>query len=234
MKAPSFRCTEKSDGRFILHYYSDRPGLEFIVIGLVKTVALKLHKTDVECKIIKSKGEEGCDHVQFEIIEKSLSEKEINIILSIFLFLDELNDPKEKILDKKINIPLKMGTKKVMSPRSFCKAFPFHIIFDKNMNIVQCGSSIARLVPELKIKSYKLTDIFTIIRPHISFEFQHIYSQIMSVFVLARQNDPFAKNSNGSEDNFTRFKGQMVYLPEKQYILFQCSPAIMSLEDLFM
>ena len=71
MNAPSFRCTEKSDGRFILHYYSDRPGLEFIVIGLVKTVALKLHKTDVECKVIKSKGEDGCDHVQFEIIEKS-------------------------------------------------------------------------------------------------------------------------------------------------------------------
>jgi hypothetical protein len=37
MKAPSFRCTtRKEDGAVILHYYSDRPGLEYIVIGIVK------------------------------------------------------------------------------------------------------------------------------------------------------------------------------------------------------
>ena len=70
MKAPSFRCTESEDGAFILHYYSDRPGLEFIVIGLVKIVSSRLHKSEVDCKVIKSKGEDGCDHVQFLIIEK--------------------------------------------------------------------------------------------------------------------------------------------------------------------
>lgn len=36
MRAPSFRCTEESDGSLILHYYSDRAGLEYIVIGIVK------------------------------------------------------------------------------------------------------------------------------------------------------------------------------------------------------
>ena len=56
MKAPSFRCSENPDGSIILHYYSDRPGLEFIVIGLVKTVAKKLHNSDVEVNVIKSKG----------------------------------------------------------------------------------------------------------------------------------------------------------------------------------
>lgn len=36
MRAPSFRCTEESDGSLILHYYSERPGLEHIVIGIVR------------------------------------------------------------------------------------------------------------------------------------------------------------------------------------------------------
>lgn len=37
MRAPSFRCTERpEDGTLILHYYSEREGLEPIVIGLVK------------------------------------------------------------------------------------------------------------------------------------------------------------------------------------------------------
>jgi guanylate cyclase soluble subunit beta len=72
MKAPSFRCSENPDGSLILHYYSDRPGLEFIVIGLVKTVAMRLHKSEVECKVLKNKEEDGCDHVQFLIIEKCI------------------------------------------------------------------------------------------------------------------------------------------------------------------
>lgn len=39
MRAPSFRCTERpEDGALILHYYSDRPGLEHIVIGIVKVI----------------------------------------------------------------------------------------------------------------------------------------------------------------------------------------------------
>lgn len=43
MKAPSFRCTERpEDGALVLHYYSDRPGLEHIVIGIVKVFLYNL------------------------------------------------------------------------------------------------------------------------------------------------------------------------------------------------
>lgn len=35
-----------------------------------------------------------------------------------------------------------------ISPETFCKAFPFHLIFDRNMIIQQAGSAIARLIPE--------------------------------------------------------------------------------------
>lgn len=86
MKAPSFRCSENPDGSIILHYYSDRPGLEFIVIGLVKTVAKKLHNSDVEVNVIKSKGEDGCNHVQFQIVEKCRPEKINSEIFRDFIF----------------------------------------------------------------------------------------------------------------------------------------------------
>ncbi|KAE8737951.1 Soluble guanylyl cyclase beta-1 subunit, partial [Frankliniella occidentalis] len=70
MKAPSFRCTERpEDGALVLHYYSDRPGLEHIVIGIVKTVASKLHNTEVEVEIIRTKAD--CDHVQLLITEQA-------------------------------------------------------------------------------------------------------------------------------------------------------------------
>lgn len=70
-----------TDGSLILHYYSDRPGLEHIVIGIVKVssifvreslyrltlrpspfrtwqaVASKLHGVEVEVELIRRKGD---------------------------------------------------------------------------------------------------------------------------------------------------------------------------------
>lgn len=154
------------------------------------------------------------------------------------------------------------SNKQMMGPKTFCKAFPFHIIFDKQMVIRQCGTSIARVIPQMMQKGCKLTDIFTIIRPHINLEFQSICSQIMSVFVLSTKSgildlnkierpsgtvssetttkrptltSQMSKtNEQIEKDTCTRFKGQMVYLRDKELILFQCSPSVMSLEDLFL
>lgn len=54
MRAPSFRCTEEIDGSLILHYYSERPGLEHIVIGIVKVIEknINLFKYDRNVLII--------------------------------------------------------------------------------------------------------------------------------------------------------------------------------------
>ncbi len=232
MRAPSFRCSENSQGNLVLHYYSDRPGLEFIVIGLVKIVALKLHKSEVECRVIKEKGEDGCDHVQFEIIEKNESD-------------GEKVKSKKRVCGVRSEVEKHFSNKQLISPQSFCQIFPFHIIFDCQMNIIQCGNSIARLIPKIKSnKGCKLTDIFSIIRPHINFDYQAIRSQIMSVFVLCTKNgilcpaprSPKNHENGGNGDiemNGTRFKGQMVYLHDKDFIMFMCSPNVMSLEDLY-
>ncbi|KAF2899020.1 hypothetical protein ILUMI_07156 [Ignelater luminosus] len=105
MKAPSFRCTERpEDGALILHYYSDRPGLEHIVIGIVKTVASKLHETEVEVEILKTKDD--CDHVQFLITETSGPRKsqlpEIDEIETLSLATPRvITEQKDAIVSKK-------------------------------------------------------------------------------------------------------------------------------------
>lgn len=49
MRAPSFRCTERTeDGALVLHYYSDRPGLEYIVIGIVKVMSKRYFLLRIE------------------------------------------------------------------------------------------------------------------------------------------------------------------------------------------
>lgn len=70
----------------------------------------------MEVNIIKQKGED-CDHVQFEIIEKI---KSVSVVEPIVDNFDQLMSFENKI-----------------SPFTFCKAFPFHMVFDKKMVLRQ-------------------------------------------------------------------------------------------------
>lgn len=117
MRAPSFRCTERpEDGALILHYYSEREGLEHIVIGIVKAVASQLHGCQVEVNIIATKND-GIDHVQFSIIEKSKDGS-------------KMAEPQSEEFESH-------SLENKVSPLTFCKAFPFHIVFDCNLRIRQ-------------------------------------------------------------------------------------------------
>lgn len=53
MRAPFFRCTDAEKGKgLILHYYSEREGLQDIVIGIIKTVAQQIHGTEIDMKVM--------------------------------------------------------------------------------------------------------------------------------------------------------------------------------------
>jgi len=148
-----------------------------------------------------------------------------------------------EVTNLKVELSKHLTNKHMISQKIFCNSFPFHIIFDKQMCIRQCGTSISRVIPQMKTKNTKLTDLFTITRPHINLDFQSICSQIMSVFVLSTKKgilDLSSMSNNkktsidiDSKEDCTRFKGQMVYLKDKELILFQCSPSVMSIDDLF-
>ncbi len=158
----------------------------------------------------------------------------------------ENKDQNVELNNLKLNLQkhLKISTgKPMLTQKAFCKAFPFHVIFDKQMQVKQCGSSISRLIPQIQEKDCNITSIFDIVRPHINFDFTAIKAHVMSVFVLTnklgvldvRRNKNKTTETADSSANeiLTRFKGQMVYLKEKGLMLFQCSPCVMSVDDLF-
>lgn len=62
---PSFRCTDVTERGFRLHYYSNRPGLTPLVIGMIKGIA-KMHRTPIEIQLDKGKGN-GQDHDEFVV-----------------------------------------------------------------------------------------------------------------------------------------------------------------------
>jgi guanylate cyclase soluble subunit beta len=69
MRAPSFQC-EKTDEGLQLHYYSCRPSLQYIVMGIVKAVAKDFFNLDIVMELVlveKLEGVSLCNHCVFDI-----------------------------------------------------------------------------------------------------------------------------------------------------------------------
>ena len=238
MEAPSFRCTEglrKSE--FLLHYYSERVGLENIVMGIVKSVAREYYNVEVEMKLLVKKGQQESDHSIFSIRE-------------VAFHMDNLLDGEleEESTDY-------MSDHVLVSSQTFCRAFPFHLIFDNEMNILQLGSSLSWVMPNYSFvkqkmdksdRSRNLNHFFSLERPRMKLTFDNVLSHINTIFILKMVTgggDAAAppNGANGSRDRLSfsfagsdpmRLRGQMIYLPESNSMLFLCSPRVKRLHDL--
>lgn len=72
----------------------------------------------------------------------------------------------------------------LISPQIFCQVFPFHLMFNRQMKIVQAGKSVLRVIPKLAEENCNLLDILEPIRPHIQLSFRTILSHITTIYVL--------------------------------------------------
>ncbi len=90
------------------------------------------------------------------------------------------------------------------------KAFPFHIAFNQNQEVIQAGDVLQRVSHESLIGS-QIEQHFSILRPNISFDFETIVKRSRSLFLLK------------SLHNGMQLKGQMLYIEERVAILFLCS-----------
>lgn len=229
MEAPSFRCTESDDGTLFLHYYSQRPDLGYIVIGIVKAVAKDMLGTTVNVKVHQARTEEH-DHVTFAI-----REAECRSPGSSKLGLQEFSLPGSK--EKPAHRSWKYNDRDA-NLFSFCRAFPFHVMFDRNLVIKQAGIALMRVLNKRPDGCLKFTDLFSLMRPRMEFSFSAVYSHINTVFVtrtkpgvlktlgVKPEDETGRRSSLDDSSSSLRFKGQMVHVPESDNIIFICSPRL--------
>ena len=206
MNAPSFRCSEEN-GTLLLHYYSVRK-LDSIVIGVVKSVGRELYNSEVDVSFVVRKGPDH-DHSIFSI-------KEIGPCSS--------KSSRNELVPTLSPLPFYKSTS--ITPEMFCSVFPFHIIFDHDLNILQVGHSLGVLLSNFHNNSTRsLLTFFKLERPHFEPSFQAILNHINTIYVLRLIGQ-------GNNANELRLMGQMIHMKETDYMLFLCSPRIKSLEDL--
>jgi guanylate cyclase soluble subunit beta len=239
MEAPSFRCTEAEDGALLLHYYTKRSGLESIVVGLVKTICTDILHTSVTVKVLAKKDENGSDHTIFAIYEDS----EENSSSKLGLLNAEIETNGDVNANYLANNDSENNPMNVMS---FCKAFPFHILFDEDLTIIQAGVAILRVLNRQSANKMKVNEVFTLQRPKLNLSFAPILAHINTVFIMETKEgiipcgtcgpgrsscSACAKSSKGKGPKI-RLKGQMVHVPESNALLFLCSPRVADLDAL--
>ncbi|XP_058789123.1 head-specific guanylate cyclase [Phymastichus coffea] len=118
-----------------------------------------------------------------------------------------------------------------MGVASFCKAFPWHLVVDRQLEFVQLGVGFMRIFGQhLNKHGRDISTYFVFTRPRgVTLSFHEILKRSNTPFVLALQRPPGTEQfqAEGLE-----FKGQMVHCPESDSILFVSSPFLNGLEGL--
>ena len=71
------------------------------------------------------------------------------------------------------------------------------------------------------------------IRPHLDLTFDNILSHINTVYVLRVKSGVINRFNDLDDENVSlRLKGQMLYVPESDLIIFLCYPSVLNLDDL--
>lgn len=224
MRAPSFRCTEGDDGVITLHYYSERHGLECIVPGIVKSVSRELHDLEVmvEC-MDKEESPNGQTHAIFSITPIK-GDDIVNLSKKRRLV---------RLLSISTQLPLLGVPPPMVSAHLFCKAFPFHIIFDRSMRIRQLGDRLKKLINQHPDEELLITSVFGLQRPRVEFTFQNILNHINTVYILGATIDHPSLGKRDYDDSaFMRLRGQMLFMEDCDCMLYVCSPYVRSLDDL--
>ncbi|KAM4602140.1 guanylate cyclase soluble subunit beta-2-like [Polymixia lowei] len=115
-----------------------------------------------------------------------------------------------------------------MEEETFCIAFPFHIVFDKDLKVKQTGVNIQKFVPGLQTLDIRLDQYFTIVHPQVTFTIESIRKFINSQFVLKTCRETLPHNQH----TMLKLRGQMLWMPSLDCMLYLCSPKLRSLQEL--
>uniref|UniRef100_A0A672PAF9 guanylate cyclase n=1 Tax=Sinocyclocheilus grahami TaxID=75366 RepID=A0A672PAF9_SINGR len=225
MNAPSFRVEKNNDGSLLLHYYSDRRGLCHIVPGIIGAVARDFFNSKIKMEIVNQREEVERmgtkEHIVFLITQSPVPLDKV--------CTENVCDFSERSMQKTAFEPA-YPDNLCIDLKTFCNAFPFHIVFDEELLVRQAGVTIQRIVPGLQSFCGQLHQYFTIQHPQVTFNICSIRKFINSHFVLRTRRDrmPMA----WKERPMLELRGQMLWMPPLHCMLYLASPLLRSLQEL--
>ncbi len=98
-----------------------------------------------------------------------------------------------------------------LTPEQFASLFPFHIVFDPSLNVLQVGHVLQRIYPALT-PGTALPDVFQIQKPNLAFTIEELREHPSAIFQLAALTSTL------------ELKGQMLWLEQSSLMVFLGAP----------
>lgn len=169
LESPSFLCKELPEGNLMLHYFHPHQIVGFAMTGMIKAAAKKIYRLEVEVEQVTN------DKLCSEGTNPS------NCSCLTFLIKEHENANTTKALPPGTSqSPLDLR----ISISTFCRAFPFHLMFDPNMLLLQLGEGLRKQLRCDTHKTLKFQDCFDIVSPKISATFERVLLRLSTPFVI--------------------------------------------------
>ncbi|XP_072401486.1 head-specific guanylate cyclase [Diabrotica undecimpunctata] len=201
----AFVCTAINEKNLQLDFSTEKPAIAYLFVGSLKAIARILYNTQVEIELEQNSVDKR--HFRYKI--QLISSSKANINAS----------------------PDNTSNNLQMGVSTFCKAFPWHFVLDYRLEFVQLGTGFMRLFGQfLTTCGASVATYFEFQRPrNITLSFDEIVKRANTPFLLSIKK--FAKSEEFAAEDL-KLKGQMVFCPESNSILFIGSPFIDGLEGL--
>jgi serine/threonine protein kinase len=148
MVAPGFRCEDVGPDGLTLHYYSSRPGLWPIVVGVLKGVAATYFGIDLAVELVAGRHEGAPRKQTHEVFALRFPEAQAAL------------GPRA---------PLPSSASYAMPRDVFYELHPFHMLLDDQLVVLQHGAGLARVAPGIK-PGDRAAQHFRLSHPHVRFD----------------------------------------------------------------
>ncbi|XP_044113662.1 guanylate cyclase soluble subunit alpha-2 isoform X1 [Neovison vison] len=214
LESPSFLCRELPDSALMLHYFHPHHTVGFAMLGMIKAAAKKIYRLDV-----------AVERVAAEKLGSDASTPG-NCSCLTFLIKERENTNVPKNLPQgSSHVPADLR----ISISTFCRAFPFHLMFDPHMSVLQLGEGLRKQLRCDTHKMLQFQDCFEIVSPRVQAAFDRVLLRLSTPFVIRTKPEACGTEN---KDKVMEVKGQMIHVPESNSILFLGSPCVDKLDEL--
>ncbi|XP_073954227.1 guanylate cyclase 1 soluble subunit alpha 2 [Choristoneura fumiferana] len=210
----AFVCTTSKEDKIELHLTTESEPVAYLLVGSLRTIARRLYETQTDIRLMSYTNDPRRFRYEINAVPLRQKSKEDNC--------EAVNEAGVVATSSKVT-DLRIGV------ASFCKAFPWHFVTDRRLELVQLGSGFMRLFgTHLATRGSSLNTYFRLIRPRgVPIEFREILKRVNTPFMFAVKIPGDVIAAEGLE-----IKGQMVFCPESDSLLFVGSPFLDGLEGL--
>uniref|UniRef100_A0A8D2PEB3 guanylate cyclase n=1 Tax=Zosterops lateralis melanops TaxID=1220523 RepID=A0A8D2PEB3_ZOSLA len=212
LESPSFLCKELPEGNLMLHYFHPHQIVGFAMTGMIKAAAKKIYRLEVEVEQVTND----------KLCSEGTNPGNCNCLT--FLIKEHENANTTKALPPGTSqSPLDLR----ISISTFCRAFPFHLMFDPNMLVLQLGEGLRKQLRCDIILPLNNSDFCS---GQLALEEAPMWGRIALITYLASL--VCDATVTGWEIPLMFLLGQMIHVPESNSILFLGSPCVDKLDEL--